>query len=45
LLYINEESKDLHTLMGTTDVPLNTLPEEVLCPGAEKLKDVNAGLR
>jgi 2-oxoglutarate ferredoxin oxidoreductase subunit beta len=45
LLYINEESKNLHDLMGSTDTPLNMLPESVLCPGSEKLKDVNAGLR
>jgi len=45
LLYINEESKDLHTILGTTETALNTLPQSVLCPGSAKLKDVNAGLR
>ncbi|HTA82741.1 MAG TPA: 2-oxoacid:ferredoxin oxidoreductase subunit beta [Bacteroidia bacterium] len=45
LLYIDEESKDLHNLMGTTEKPLNTFEQSVLCPGSEKLKDLNAGLR
>lgn len=45
LLYINEESKDLHTIMNTTEKPLNTFTKDELCPGSAKLKDVNAGLR
>jgi 2-oxoglutarate ferredoxin oxidoreductase subunit beta len=45
LLYIDEGSKDLHNLMGTTEKPLNTFEQSVLCPGSEKLKDLNAGLR
>lgn len=44
LLYINENSKDLHTLLNTTDTPLNKLKEDVLCPGAEKLKEINKTL-
>ena len=45
LLYIDEGSKDLHSLMGTTEKPLNTFEQSVLCPGSEKLKGLNAGLR
>jgi 2-oxoglutarate ferredoxin oxidoreductase subunit beta len=45
LLYMNEESKDLHALMNTSDTPLNELPQSVLCPGSSKLKELNASLR
>ena len=45
LIYINEESKDIHTIMNTTDTPLNKLTQNVLCPGEEKLKEINKGLR
>jgi 2-oxoglutarate ferredoxin oxidoreductase subunit beta len=45
LLYINEDSKDLHTIMNTTNKPLSTFTQAELCPGSEKLKEVNAGLR
>lgn len=45
LLYMNPDSQDLHTVIQTTDTPLNTLKEDVLCPGNAALKDINAGLR
>jgi 2-oxoglutarate ferredoxin oxidoreductase subunit beta len=45
LLYIKEESRDLHSLLNTTDTPLNKLKEDVLCPGVEKLKQINKSLR
>lgn len=45
LLYVNEESKDLHHLLETGSKPLNSLTEKELCPGSEKLKEINAGLR
>ncbi len=45
LLYINENSRDLHSLLNTTDVPLNKLTQDVLCPGSEKLQEINKGLR
>ncbi|MGP8217068.1 MAG: 2-oxoacid:ferredoxin oxidoreductase subunit beta [Bacteroidia bacterium] len=45
LLYIDEESKDLHHLMNSAEKPLNSLDYSILCPGSEKLKEVNAGLR
>jgi len=45
LLYIDPKSTELHDLMGTTHIPLNTLGKDVLCPGNEKLQEINAGFR
>jgi 2-oxoglutarate ferredoxin oxidoreductase subunit beta len=45
LLYMNPDSQDLHSVIQTTDTPLNTLKEDVLCPGNAALADINAGLR
>ncbi len=45
LLFIDRNTKDLHHLIKTSDTPLNKLGKDVLCPGSEKLKDLNSGLR
>ncbi len=45
LLYINQDSMDLHDLLNTTDTPLNQLNEKELCPGADTLKKINEGFR
>ncbi len=45
LLYINQEANELHTTLNTNDVPLNALPQDLLCPGSEMLGKVNASLR
>jgi 2-oxoglutarate ferredoxin oxidoreductase subunit beta len=45
LLYINPESQELHTKMNTSDIPLNQLTQEVLCPGKEKLAEINNSFR
>jgi len=45
LLYINEESKDLHDIVHTSDRPLNSLSQAELCPGNAKLKELNASLQ
>ena len=45
LLYINEGTPDLHTLIRTTEKPLNSLTEAELCPGSEMLTEINKGLR
>jgi 2-oxoglutarate ferredoxin oxidoreductase subunit beta len=45
LLYMNEESKDLHNMLGTTEKPLNSMTQAELCPGSAKLKEINASLR
>jgi 2-oxoglutarate ferredoxin oxidoreductase subunit beta len=41
LLYINREPKDLHQILNTSDIPLNQLSQEKLCPGNEKLQEIN----
>jgi 2-oxoglutarate ferredoxin oxidoreductase subunit beta len=45
LLYIDEDSSDLHNVLGTTERPLNSLGKELLCPGSEALAKLNASLR
>ncbi len=45
LLYINEDSADLHEMINTTDRPLNSLSNAELCPGSEALEKLNASLR
>jgi 2-oxoglutarate ferredoxin oxidoreductase subunit beta len=45
LLYMDQQKADLHALLKTPNVPLNTLTEKELCPGSAALKDINAGLR
>ena len=45
LLYINEDSSDLHEVLRTTAHPLNSLAENELCPGNDLLQKLNASLR
>ena len=45
LLYIDENSHDLHDLINTTDAPLNKLGKDLLCPGSDALDKLNASLR
>lgn len=45
LIFIDTESKDLHTLLNTTGQPLNTLEQSKLCPGSGVLESINAGMR
>lgn len=45
LLYINEESKDLHHMINTSDKPLNAITEKDLCPGNSELVELNQSLR
>ena len=45
LLYMNSESKDLHTLLDSTDTPLNQLDETTLCPGIDVLEEINNDYR
>jgi 2-oxoglutarate ferredoxin oxidoreductase subunit beta len=45
ILYLDESTRDLHSLLNTPDAPLNTLTEKELCPGSAVLVDINAGLR
>ncbi len=45
LLYVDRDPEDLHRHFNTVDVPLNTLTEKDLCPGAAALDKINASLR
>ena len=45
LLYVSPDSHDLHSLLQTSDKPLNSLTKADLCPGSKAIEDINAGLR
>ena len=45
LLYMNPDTSDLHEMIQTSDLPLNSLDKDTLCPGAEELAKLNASLR
>lgn len=45
LLYIDPDSRDLHTMLDTSDTPLNQLAKDDLCPGSEVLEEINGGYR
>jgi len=45
LLYVEQDSGDLHGHLNTVDAPLNTLGEKELCPGSAALDKINASLR
>jgi 2-oxoglutarate ferredoxin oxidoreductase subunit beta len=45
LLYLAQESEDLHAHLNTYDAPFNQLDEKDLCPGAAMLEKINGGLR
>jgi 2-oxoglutarate/2-oxoacid ferredoxin oxidoreductase subunit beta len=45
LLYVEQESDDLHGHLNTVTAPLNALNEKELCPGSSALEKINAGLR
>ena len=45
LLFIDEDSNDLHSMLNTSDVALNSLGKTELCPGAEALNKLNTSLR
>jgi len=45
LLYMNEDSRELHDLIETVDRPLNALDKTVLCPGSDALVKLNESLR
>ena len=41
LLYHSTESKELHHILNTTDIPLNQLQDDVLNPGEAVLEEIN----
>ena len=45
LLYVEDESSDLHGHLNTIDGPLNALGDNELCPGSAALDKFNASLR
>lgn len=45
LLYIDYQSPELNEMINSTATPLNQLSEIELCPGVEKLNEINAGYR
>ncbi len=45
LLYLNQDSTELHEMIKTSDTPLNQLEKSVLCPGSEALAKLNDSLR
>ena len=45
LLYVDEDTGDLHDRLGTVERPLNELGDAELCPGVEALDRINASLR
>lgn len=40
ILYINEDLKDTHDILETTDTPLNSLTKKELCPGDQTLQQI-----
>ncbi|MDR2206122.1 MAG: 2-oxoacid:ferredoxin oxidoreductase subunit beta [Flavobacteriaceae bacterium] len=45
LLFIDRNPRDLHQILNTTNIPLNQLNANVLCPGNQNLQMINAGFR
>jgi 2-oxoglutarate/2-oxoacid ferredoxin oxidoreductase subunit beta len=45
LLFVNEDSSDLHNMLNTSDRGLNSLTKDVLCPGSAAIESLNASLR
>ena len=45
LLYVDTDPTDLHDLYGTSCKPLNSLKEDVLCPGNATLQSINDSFR
>lgn len=45
LIYIEPNTNALHDVLQTTKQPLNTLKEDLLCPGVDALEALNQSLR
>jgi len=45
LLFVDPETDDLHSMIETSDRPLNTLLESELCPGSAVLDKINSSNR
>ncbi len=45
LLYVDPDAKALKDILNVSDKPLNTMGAKDLCPGSEKLNEINLSLR
>lgn len=45
LLFLEEDAVDCHDILGTSDTPFNKLDESNLCPGNERLEQINESFR
>ena len=45
LIYIDADAENLHDTLSLPETPLNELKEDTLCPGADALSSINAGLK
>lgn len=45
LLYVDTDPRDFHEMIETVDKPLNSLKEDVLCPGSANLALINESFR
>jgi 2-oxoglutarate ferredoxin oxidoreductase subunit beta len=45
LLYLDDQTRDMHETNGTVDTPLSELPFEQLCPGSAVLEQFQRGYR
>jgi len=45
LLFVDPNVSDMHEHLNTVEKPLNTLGDDVLCPGAAALEKINVSLR
>jgi 2-oxoglutarate ferredoxin oxidoreductase subunit beta len=45
LLFVDPETEDLHSMIETSDRPLNSFIESELCPGSSVLEKINASNR
>jgi len=45
LIYLNEDSRDLHAILNTVKKPLNAFGQDDLCPGNGALERINRSMR
>ena len=45
LLYVDPDAKDLKEILNVSDKPLNKMGNKDLCPGSEKLSEINLSLK
>ena len=45
LLYVDPDAKDLKEILNVSDKPLNKMGSKDLCPGSEKLSEINLSLK